>query len=757
MIINSHTQIIYNYLIFTIMDKKNINHIVILDNIHIKKEMTTILHHYPFMLSKYDKVVNLNIHLITTYPKIKVISLNKNKIFTEFRKVINNKTHSVEINDMYSQVFSECIKLFSENSLNEIVMFTNMMYYLGNEAKEILTKMSNNASINIICNYDFINLDKINIYQNGNEPINQFYENIIKNGIFLQESFPVKSDNDISNLIENVNNEIDNNNIIDAISFFIDCINKDNSLLNNTLYQFVKNKLLEFVNCTHDDEIKNKSILLYQEFKKHSVSIVNNEINKLNTDNDNIKMIIEYGKKSIQSNNIFNTKIIKNMNAINKNNNNFDVAGISEFIKLHENGENGENENNEDNKFDDACEFFNSSVTLSNWFEELQNNSCIGLLLKLTSTDLAKMGIICNNINIQNITTSYLSIADYINTTMDYFDKNKNVKFGDLNKKNIITGMAIGEANAVIPIYINKYHWKMAKNYIEPLLGIIMSHNPFNYTNEHKSIFYTVFVEMTYRLFRYNKEHLNNKYIKTYFAYLRTCAELCFENKYNHGIKKLISSYTTDPLIRISKNNYPYDKICSQTLVTGCILPDDVIKTLILYQLEELIRINIKLLDYDDDYIDYLLKLEGDALDSDIDSTIQHLNTKMPYDIEFLMTYYKMNKIISEIIKSYGSYGKFIRTLDDSYSLISDDVSEKIFNMINYNLNPEKIQIKELYELLGVNYNKYNIIFYILQGIKHKKNKDRIDAINNKEYIDPQKVTIDLSILLDKFKTKIEN
>lgn len=522
--------------------------------------------------------------------------------------------------------------------------------------------------------------------------------------------------------------------------------------MNPKIYQFVKTKLLEFANNVNNEEIKNKSILLYQEFKKNLFNLIHIEVNKINANNDNIKSILEYGKKSILSNNnkqnkIINNRIIKNIKTLK-----YDIDETSDIKTFIES-----NENLTNIKLNDSCDFFNSSITLSNWFEEIQNNNCLGLLIKITSSELAKMGILGSAITVQNITTSYLSIADYINTSMDYFEKNKNLQFGDLNKKNIITGMAIGEANAVIPLYINKYHWKIVKKYIEPLLGIIVSHNPFNFGNNHKSIFYTIFVDMTHRLFKHDKTNLNNNYIKTYMAYFRTCAEICFENKYNHGIKKFISLYLTNPLIRISKDNYPYDKICSQILVTGYIINNDNIKILMLYLLEELIRIRIKMDDYDETYINYVINLQNEELDNDIDMVINRINEKMPYDLEFLMTFYKMNSVMNSIVEDYGSYGKFIKDLEDNYGLVSDNTCSKILDMITKNINTEKVIIEDIYNLLNINYNKYNILAYILQGIKHKKNKTRIDAINNKECIDISNRTFDMEMIVDMFKPKIEN
>ena len=233
-------------------------------------------------------------------------------------------------------------------------------------------------------------------------------------------------------------------------------------------------------------------------------------------------------------------------------------------------------------------------------------------------------------------------------------------------------------------------------------------------------------------------------------AYFRTCAEICFENKYNHGIKKLVSMYLSNPLKRISKGNYVYDKICSQTLCTGYVLNDTDVKTIILYMVEELIRINVY--DYETLYIDYVLKLGKEEINNEITNIIDVISQKISIGLGNLISFYKMNKIINEIIKINTTYGNFIRQLDENYGLISDEISNKIFVMIENDTNLETIVLKDLYDSINVDYNKYNIMAYIFQGINQCKDKNRIDAINNNKYIDIQKIDFNYDMLIEKFE-----
>lgn len=144
---------------------------------------------------------------------------------------------------------------------------------------------------------------------------------------------------------------------------------------------------------------------------------------------------------------------------------------------------------------------------------------------------------------------------------------------------------------------------------------------------------------------------------------------------------------------------------------------------------------------------------ESTCLMDDIDVLIKNINEKLQYDLEFLITFYKMNLVNDELIKNYGSYGKFVKNLDDKYGLIDDDMCNKMLDIIGKNLNAEIVTVQNLYNLLNVDYNKYTILAYVLQGIKHKKNKVRIDAINKKEYIDISKsIPFDLGMIINTFK-----
>ena len=769
------------------------NHILIIDNMQIKKDISYLINEYPFLLTKYYNNVNLkNIYIITTFPKIKVTILKISEIYTEFRKIYHNNSKLIELNDHFFEIFDECnklIKLISEeNIFNEIIIFTHFDYAISEESKISLNEIMkfDKTTISIICNDDFVNIPNINMFLSLDfEGENElFLKNIINNGIFLQNPLLINNLNiildestiygtDINNFILDSNshniiiieNKINKILINDEYCQLQDIIFKEEDLLegielllnisetqilNKKNYFVLKKLISNQMNNLLNIEIKNKSIILYGKLKKLLNKLIEKEISKIDSKNENKKILIEYGKKSkIMNNNkinfIINNRIIKNVKNFEKwiSYNELENEKIKNFIKIHENSDN--------NIFLESCEFFNSSITLSNWYDELKNDSGLGLLLKISSNDLSKIGF-GNNTIINNITSTYLSILDFIVIATNFFDKNNDIDFGNLNLFDMIEETTLGNANAIIPLYINKYHWNVVKKYVDPLLGIIISHNPLSYSNSHKSFFFAVFMEMTKELFDEDKKMLNENFVKIYIALLRTCAEICFENKYNYGIKKLLNLYLNDGIIRICNDKNPYDKICAQVLSTGFIINNNQIEILIIYFIEEIIRLYIKKNQYDSNYIDFLLTLEDISLDDEFDILIQNMCDKNNYDWNMLSSFFKMNQILEEVFNKYGSYSKFIKLLENNYGIFDNQGCNILLENINKNLNQNEYFLENLYNLINVHYNKYNLIFYVLQSIKQSSNKSRKEAILNNKYINILGKQLDKEYILQYLK-----
>jgi hypothetical protein len=409
----------------------------------------------------------------------------------------------------------------------------------------------------------------------------------------------------------------------------------------------------------------------------------------------------------------------------------------------------------EDDNFEESCDFFNSSVTLTNWFEEIESNSAIGLTFYIITSNLTKLGI-RYGITVDNITTTLFPITDYIESTINVFNKDI-TNFGNINEKLIMSGNAVGDSNCVVPLYINKYHWIVAKKYLKLVLGQIFAHNPLGYIDKHQYFMFILFTDMTTRTF--DDINMNEKWTRLYIAYLRTCAQICFDNKYNRGIRNYISMYLLNPKKRIYNTLYDYDNIICQTLSTGYIIPNSEIKLIIKYLLEEVIRRNLAKNKYNRSYFDFLSSelSTREAVDKEFDELVKEINIDIEYVISTLMSYYDMNSVLGELYKKIGSYSKFVKLLEDNYGLLPTDLTEFFLQKIKDVKREDIMTVESLYQHMDLPYRKEDMIFLILQGIEHIKNKDRIKAIDSNIYIDVNKLEepITMEYIMNRYNIKI--
>lgn len=331
----------------------------------------------------------------------------------------------------------------------------------------------------------------------------------------------------------------------------------------------------------------------------------------------------------------------------------------------------------EDIRLQKSLEFFKSEITFSNWYDEIKNNNALGLLMKIDSSGLTKLGI-GKNLIIENISTNFMPILDMIDVLTKFFSNKSN--FGDISYKNILFGTTIGNCNTVIPVYINKYHWKVAKKYIDSMLGITISHNPLCYTKNYQKYLLTIFAEMMYYTFKI--EQINEKWMGYLITYLRTCAEICFENKHNrNNLVKYVDEFISNN--KDFKTVYDYDNVISQTICTGYILDDNKISKL----LNQIIK-------------RVIVKISND-LKNNLNFKI--LEKKLEPILEVLMSYYKMNILMNKLLQKTNGYNNFIKLLEYNYGLLDDEILTYLVVEIKTNIHelPENVDLTNFYKMLN--------------------------------------------------------
>lgn len=617
-----------------------------------------------------------------------------------------------------------------------------------------------------------INNDVFLLANNNNETISLNGSNILgtNNSIAKKNNFIIinKDANKINN-IENTlviminNNNInvkinkfsknDVNNLIKSIEYVIELINDNNNELNHVIikdcyyvYKSIKKMMLNTNIKLDEGNRNNGNNVIYSALTKFIKAIklkYYDIINKLKLTNVN-KILLDYAKKieiimnyEKQQRKI-NEIIIENMDSIK------DTITDNTISPLCSNDINKE--------LQDSRLFFKSIITLSDWYEELHNNNnAMGLLINVSSSKLAKIGL-NYGIKINNITTTFFPVIDFIETLHGFFSKNnygnKNF-FGNINKINITSGNAVGSGNAIIPLYINKHHWMIAKSYLKPLLGLTISHNPLLYQAQNINFMFLLLVEMSYRNFY--ELNLNERWINCFITYLRTCTEICKDNGYLSGIKKYISVYIKNPLKRIQNNQDDYVCMLGQCIASGYILDNNILGQLIGYILEEVIRITLICNGYTNDFFNHIKKngKKGNDVINEYTNIINIINndSTMKLHLKRLFCFIKLNSVLGKLFNHFGSLNKFIKSVDSNYGLLNSGDIQLFINLVRDSGvigENNDIKMDNIYELLGINFEINRMMLMISQNIRNNKNKTLIKCIKDKKLVDVNSINYEI-------------
>ena len=162
---------------------------------------------------------------------------------------------------------------------------------------------------------------------------------------------------------------------------------------------------------------------------------------------------------------------------------------------------------------------FKSFITMMNWIEELESKSCIGLAVSAYTT-CALNKVYFNITSIPNICVSILDFMELIS--------------GDTNNYNIsINDICIADnpynndkINIVVPLYINKTHWEISKNYLNIVSNIIMYGYPFTKDMYYYRLYFSMLTDYISALFVNTKNDLSDNSVILFFAYWKTTIEI---------------------------------------------------------------------------------------------------------------------------------------------------------------------------------------------------------------------------------------
>lgn len=309
-----------------------------------------------------------------------------------------------------------------------------------------------------------------------------------------------------------------------------------------------------------------------------------------------------------------------------------------------------------------SLEFYTSAITAYNWYDEFEEGSCMGLLIYVKTDKLTEVGI-KKNYSVSNVSTIFYSASDYINRLNELATTNSD--YCQINHQVIVSGTIVGQNNCLIPLYINKHHWKISQIYLKPLIAISVSHNPLCFIPKSLNVVYNVLSHMCWSLVK--DAHANNQtYIATFIALYRTAAQVSFDAQYNRGITKYIASYLRDH-DKIRENIVPIVGQCLSINYDN----NNLVCLLYYFIKQEVIAFN-----------KIPSVLHKKRTQSEIEEEITHILSGLEHNITALETVIATllcQQVMDVFIReNYTSYSKFMKELEVTSTTLPENMIEKL-------------------------------------------------------------------------------
>jgi hypothetical protein len=499
--------------------------------------------------------------------------------------------------------------------------------------------------------------------------------------------------------IKNTNNLYDQINIIGIKNLIVDSkiylINNIKQILNVIkCFNKLDNDMCAFLNNKLSDNILTVDTLVNHNFsynlQEYSIfKLLNNMASKnkykFNKLNNNVKKIININNNIKKANND-----IKNM-----------CIWLEKLQKFNE------NEN-----FEKSCDLYNYLISMTSWYEELESCNIGGILLSVRTPKLAKMGITLDNVIINEISNNLITFEQICDAQNIFMDENNNYDDGR-NTKNAIKGSVIGNGNAILPLYINKYHWSLVELQLNYCLGVMINQNPYDYYQKFYDIYPMVLFNYTKQLIT-DKNNINNKSIVIFIQLIITVNKIF--QKYNYKINGMsinqINDHFVVPENRTEKHYDNLDKLLGFTILSNnhCITDQiNIIQNLLDAILLEYVRRKYKLISNTNDDNNEVINVKY-ILDKIFESKIsygEYLKNKKNYD--FLINNYIYDKITNNsydinelfnmiIIEKKSNYWTmFIESLDKllCWSIVNNMSNEKTAKYLNDVLNDDLCNISD--------------------------------------------------------------
>lgn len=228
-----------------------------------------------------------------------------------------------------------------------------------------------------------------------------------------------------------------------------------------------------------------------------------------------------------------------------------------------------------DDSIDDADDDFKSSIeniyitlytttmTMSYWCDELREGNCIGLNVNLSDIGSCRgrYDIIVKNAPIN------------VGTSFEMFEiLSKHYALIDLHSAEIINDQINGSTNCIVPLYINNTHWKISREYIDPICNIILYNSLEIVDKDAWRIMYVILIDIASILLEQKRKGDALNYM---FSLWLTLFILTKEKGYSRGLNKYLQNIYNNV---VNKNNIDPSMLAGQIFATGFSVDEKYIK-----------------------------------------------------------------------------------------------------------------------------------------------------------------------------------
>lgn len=340
----------------------------------------------------------------------------------------------------------------------------------------------------------------------------------------------------------------------------------------------------------------------------------------------------------------------------------------------------------------DNNDFHYSVYTLNNWVNELEEKSCLGIIMKIYVPDYCRTGKWINDVLITNCTNIFISATDYLDKICIINDEKE--FNSDINKVCVINDNLAGHCNLTLPVYICKEHWEMAKCYIPMILGLCFTNNTLLYNDSMINVYYVVLNAYTTYIIN-DMGNWSMSLIRGWVSLLRTCIKISFDKGYHRGFSKHIEkilhgsdNIQTNILLgqMMSVGFYDVDTYCNLIKI---IVHNVIKKYVVRIKKDSLDGSNLSII------ID-MIKEKNSMLDTELvnlynkSSVLNYLNT---LKVGWLgLTIIQMTK------KNVGGFKKLIELLDSNYSVLPIDIENMILDFCKKDKNTNIDHLHDSFE-----------------------------------------------------------